>query len=144
METLTWSAFIALLISAIVSYLFHRRMIAHIYKLEQQLLDQQHENDRLLTRLNFELQHRQKAQVVAELFSKWASPLPLTDERKEELNKLSYECALWLPQTIMDDLNLRLTNNLNSKQFQQILVDVRQFLNPEIGPLNWQTIVFWK
>lgn len=144
METLTWSAFIALLISAIVSYLFHRKMIAHIYRLEQQLLDQQHENDRLLTRLNFELQHRQKAQVVAELFAKWASPLELTDERKEELNRLSYECSLWLPQEIMVDLHLRLTNNPDAKQLQQILVDVRQFLNPEIGPLDWESIVYWR
>jgi hypothetical protein len=143
MESLTWSAFIALLISAIVSYLFHNRMIARIYKLEQNLLDQQHENDRLLTRLNFELQHRQKSQIVADLFSKWSSPVGMTAVRKEELNKLSYECALWLPESIMEDLNQRLTNNPNSKQLQQILVDVRQFLNPEIGPLDWSKIVYW-
>jgi hypothetical protein len=143
MESLTWSAFIALLISAVVSYLFHRKMIAHIYKLEQQLLTQQNEYDKLLIRLNYELQLRQKAQVVAELFSKWASPIPLTDERKLELNRLSYECSLWLPQPIMADLNLRLRNDPAAKQLQEILVDVRQFLNPEIVPLNWQTIVYW-
>lgn len=144
METLTWSAFIALLISSTVSYLFHSKIIAHIYKLQQQLITQQHENDRLLKKLDFELQHRQKAQVVAELFSKWASPIPLTDDRKLELNRLSYECSLWLPQSIMDDLNLRLTNAPNAKQLQEILVDVRQFLNPEVGALNWMTIVYWK
>jgi len=118
-------------------------MIQHIFKLEQQLLTQQHDYDRLLIRLNHELQLRQKAQVVAELFSKWASPIPLTAADKLELNRLSYECSLWLPQSIMDDLHLRLTNSPNAKQLQEILVDVRQFLNPEIGPLNWQTIVYW-
>lgn len=143
METLTWSSLIALLISSIVSYLFHYRMNTRIYKLEEKLLAQQHENDRLLTKLDFELQHRQKSQIVADLFSKWTNTKNLTAERKEELNKLSYECALWLPESIMDDLNLRLTNDPNSKQLQQILVDVRQFLNPEIGPLDWTKIVYW-
>jgi hypothetical protein len=144
METLTWSAFIALLISSIISYLFQRRINAHVYKLEQQLLTQQHENERLLKKLDFEFQLRQKAQIVAELFAKWAAPGQLTDERITELNKLSYECSLWLPQKIMDDLHLRLTNSKEAKQLQEILVDVRQYLNPEIELLNWKTIVFWK
>ena len=32
---------------------------------------------------------------------------------------------------------------VEKENMQEILVDVRQFLNPEIGPLNWTTIVYW-
>jgi hypothetical protein len=143
METLTWAAFVTFMISSIVSYLFLRRNNTHLYRLEQQLLAKQHENEQLLMKLDFEFQHREKAQVIADLFAKWASPGNLTDEKKVELNRLSYECALWLPQSIMDDLHLRLTNAQGAKQLQEILSDVRLFLNPEIGHLDWQKIVFW-
>jgi hypothetical protein len=59
----------------------------------------------------------------------------LTPEHKKKLNELSFQCSLWLPQTILHDLSNRLVNAHDAKHIKEILADVRVHLgNDKIDP----------
>jgi len=85
-----------------------------------------HEYDRRLENYRRELDRKQRAAIVAELFAEWASPTP---DRKV-LNRLSWEVSLWLPSSIVKDVTKRLANASDAREVKDILVDVRKHLAP--------------
>lgn len=60
-----------------------------------------HEYDKKLEEYKYEVEKRKKAEMVARLLAHWLS-LP---EQQEELNRLTFECFLWLPDDIAQDLS---------------------------------------
>lgn len=92
----------------------------------------------------FKEDYRLKAAIVAEMFSIWCqgphSKTDLTPQDFQKLNKLIWECTFWLPDNIIADINLRLQNDTNSKDLKEILVEVREYLNPNLEHIDWQKI----
>lgn len=149
-HTLTWAAIISLLISGLVSFVLHKMLVKDISKTLKDLEDTKNENQRLLSKLRYEYDLRKKTEIVAELFALWYQTFPNTRSKKglspdefKRLNQLSYECAFWLPQNILIDLSNRLNNQPEAKDLKEILVDVRTYLNPEIGTIDWRKIIHW-
>jgi hypothetical protein len=64
---------------------------------------------------------------VAELFSKW---IFVKDEKSNtrELNKLSFEMSLWLPDDMVIEINKRLKNLTDAKPAQDLLVECRKII----------------
>ena len=143
MEALTWAALVAFSITTIGTLLVHYKTVKHIYE-EQGKLEQQR---RQIERDN---EIRQKSQIVAELFSLWNQSAPgglskkeLTPDEFKKLNQLSYECGLWLPPAILNDLSDTLAGKPGAKDRKQILVDVRYNLNPDSPKVDWTKIIHW-
>jgi len=92
----------------------------------------------------FQEDYRLKAQIVAEMFSIWHqgrySTSTLTPDDFKKLNKLVWECTFWLSDSIILDINHRLQNANGAKDLKEILVDVREYLNPEMGRIDWHNI----
>jgi hypothetical protein len=128
--TLTWASIISLFISAVVSYFVHKLLVRHVYDALKDLeeLKREHEN-------------RQKAQIVAELLALWIHGPGMTEDKRKKMNELSFQCALWLPNDIYNDLSKRLTYAPDAKDIREILADVRVHLrNKAIDP---KIIVSW-
>ena len=124
--TLTLSGILAIVISAITTYLVHKALVGDVYEV---LVD--------LEKSRVEHEKRQKAQIVAELLSLWqyAGGVERTAETRRELNELSYQCSLWLPSNILSDLAATLTHSTGAKHVKEILADVRFHLgNDRIDP----------
>lgn len=128
MDTLTLTALISLAVSTAVS-----GFIGFLY-------------NRSLQKLKFQDDYRQKAKIVAELFSQWYRGGPhtnraLTQDEFIQINKLCWECSFWLPDNIIQHIRDRLTNQAGAPDLKEILVEVRQYLNPEMDPIDWHSIV---
>jgi hypothetical protein len=82
------------------------------------------EYDRRLEEYRRELDRRERAGMVAELFAEWAS-FPADPKH---LNHLSFEAALWLPADIVKEIGKRLSNSEDAKDVKVILADVRRHL----------------
>ena len=89
---------------------------------QRQLLKAQFQYEQKLQEINFQNDFRQKASIVAEIFSIWMqsaekskSSKELTTEEFTRLNKLCWECALWLPDEILVEMTKRLSNNPEAK-----------------------------
>ncbi len=97
-----------------------------------------------LQKEKFEVDYRQKASIVAEMFSIWHqgshSKQKLTPDDYKKLNKLAWECTFWLSDDIIQDINNRLQNVHGAKDLKEILVDVRKYLNPKKTRIDWQRI----
>jgi hypothetical protein len=85
-----------------------------------------------------------KAQIVAELLALWietGSGRPAVPGVHHKLNELSFQCSLWLPKKIYEDLSKKLSHQGNAPDVKQILADVRIHLeNDKIDPaiiINW-------
>jgi hypothetical protein len=120
-STLTWSAlavvFISAIVSGLVSYFIHSKLIKHVYTVLKNLDTSKTENEK-----------RQKAQIVAELLALWMERGDPDEVRRKKLNELSFQCALWLPSNILKDLNDRLVNREDAKHVKEILAGVRVHL----------------
>ncbi len=130
MNELTWSAFGVFVISTLI--LYAKEIVSN--------------RQAMKAKLAFEA--RQKAQIVAELFALWYQTVPdshsfkaLSQDEYKRLNQLSYECSFWLPEGILNDLTLRLTNADEAKDIKDILVEVREHLGQ--ARVDWQQIVHW-
>ena len=138
METLTLTAIISVAVSAAVSGL-----IAFLY--QRQLLKAQFKFNQRLQEIEFQNDIRQKASIVAEMFSIWVhsseSGKELSHEERQKLNKLCWECSFWLPDKIALDIHKRLSNHSDAKDLKEIIMDVRQYLNPNSSKIDWQNIV---
>jgi dihydroneopterin aldolase len=80
--------------------------------------------DKRIEELKDEYSKRSRAALIADLLSEWLS----YPEKQKTLNKLTFEAFLWLPEEIAKKISLRLSNNQNSPEIQEIIVDVRRFL----------------
>ena len=59
-----------------------------------------HEYDKKLEEVKFDIKKREQAALVAELFSKWIHVDEVAMPNARELNKLSFEMSLWLPDEL--------------------------------------------
>jgi len=76
-----------------------------------------------------------KAEIVARVLAHWlAKP-----EDKEELNRLTFECYLWLPDDIARDLaDLLAYERVDEVTVRTVLIKIRKHLN--MGVKEYQTL----
>jgi hypothetical protein len=107
------------------------------------------ENERLLKRIERNIEIKERSQIVAELFTLWIQTLPgpsqkqLTPDDFAKLNRYSFECSLWLPRDIFHDLSAILTNTDVNEHYKIILKQIRMYLNPDLGEIDENTIIHW-
>lgn len=102
-------------------------------------------SDQNLEEYKYEIEKRKRAEMVAKLLAHWLS-LP---EQQEELNRLTFECFLWLPDDIAQDLSSLLALEEGDKVcVRSVLNKIRKHLNSESQSTsfnkleNYQIIVF--
>lgn len=79
--------------------------------------------------LKRELQIRDRAAKIADLISEWYS----WPESQKQLNLLTFEAFLWLPDEILEDLSAVLSHSPGAPDVRQVLSKVRNHL---IGETN--------
>ena len=79
--------------------------------------------------LRRELQIRDRAAKIADLISEWYS----WPESQKQLNLLTFEAFLWLPDDILEDLSAVLSHAPDAPDVRQVLSKVRKHL---IGSTN--------
>lgn len=104
-----------------------------------------HEYEKLSLEYKNQLEIRSRAQLIAELLAEWMStPIDggMTSDQRKQLNKLSFEASLWLPEEIARDLSKVLQLQSNAPNQFDILLRVREYLS---GPhkLNSSEITQW-
>jgi len=93
------------------------------YRLENSI---KHEYDKKLEEYKNDNEKRNKAEQISELLSEWLS---FPDSQKE-LNKLSINLFLWLPDNLAKDLSNLLSHNLNeSLDIRDFILNIRKYLN---------------
>jgi len=97
---------------------------------------------------------RQKAEIIARFFSKWtkyqAQEKDFLDKKDlidyyEELNRMSLELSLWVPdKKILEDIMLRLENKESSEDIRTLIVKIRKMiLGDKKGNFKSEKIVLW-
>jgi hypothetical protein len=110
-------------------------------RLEQSI---KHEYDKELEEYRFEMRKREQAAMIAELFSQWVIIKQKNDEtRFRELNRLSFEMSLWLPDEIAVEINKRLKNLDTAKPAEALLLDCREIIQGEKSKLRPEDITFF-
>lgn len=99
-----------------------------------------HEYDKKLEEIRYDIIKREQAAKIAELFSKWIS---LKDESKRELNRLSFEMSLWLPDDVAVEINKRLKNLDGSKSVQDLIIECRKIIQRNDTKLTPNDITFF-
>lgn len=99
-----------------------------------------HEYDKKLEEIRYEIRKREQAAIIAELFSKW---IFLRDESKRELNRLSFEMSLWLPDDVAIEINKRLKNLDVSKSVQDLIIECRKIIQRNETKLTPNDITFF-
>lgn len=100
--------------------------IDHEYakKLEQFKADLLSENARRAEELKRELQIRDRAAKIAELIAEWYS----WPESDKQLNALTFEAFLWMPDDILEDLSAVLSHSRDAPDIRAVLSKVRKHL----------------
>jgi len=110
-------------------------------RLEQSI---KHEYNKKLEEFKFEMRKREQSAVIANLFSKWLIIKQKSDEdRFRELNRLSFEMSLWLPDEIAVEINKKLKNLGSAKSIQELLIDCRQIIQGDKTKLRPEDITFF-
>ncbi len=110
-------------------------------RLEQSI---KHEYDKKLEEYRFEMRKREQAAIIAELFSQWVIIKQKNDEtRFRELNRLSFEMSLWLPDEIAVEINKGLKNLDTAKTPEVLLLDCREIIQGEKSKLRPDDITFF-
>ena len=151
---ITISSIISLVLSTTAAIFSHSLVVREVRKLTRELEDIKLINQTILQEQVYHLENRRKAEMVAEYFALWNQSAPMeyagqdgsmsirefTPNDFKRLNELSYQCAFWLPQNILNDINDRIGNVQGAKDVKQIIVDVRTFLDVNAGVVDWRTI----
>ncbi|QED38082.1 hypothetical protein FK178_10260 [Antarcticibacterium arcticum] len=93
--------------------------------------------DKQLEEFKEENLKRSKANLVAELLSEWLS----FPEDQKNLNKLTFEAFLWLPEPIANKLSKLLSHNSDSPEVREVLFDVRKYLMQNDDNLSEEKII---
>ena len=94
----------------------------------------EHEYDKKLESLRFEIRTREQAAKIAELMAEARDGnVELPPERAKKINKLAWELSLWLPAETVRELSSHLCYTKGSKSMKEILVLVRKHIlsNPD-------------
>jgi hypothetical protein len=90
--------------------------------------------------IKFEFRKREQAAMVAALFAEWVErPTTL-----RELNRLTWEATLWLPDELAREVNNRLANAEGAKNIKEILVDIKGLIQGRKSSLNPSDIVHFR
>jgi len=109
----------------------------------------EYENEKVLKKIDRSIEVKERSQIVAELFTLWMQTAPgpsqrvLLPDEIAKMNHYSYECALWLPRDIFNDLSQTLSHAKGAKHYKEILAEVRNYLNPELGEIDGASIIHW-
>ncbi len=117
----------------------------------------QHEYDFKLEKYRFQQLQRQKAEVVAKFFARWKKYHGNEEkylERNElidyyeELNQMSIELSLWIPdKDILTNIMKRLgqgNKKGDAKDIRELIGDIRKMILDDKGDsFNPQDIIFW-
>ena len=87
--------------------------------------------------IEFEFKKREQAAMVASLFAEW---IDRPNEHKE-LNRLTWEATLWLPDELAKEVNKRLVNAPDAKEMKEILVSIKGIIQGRKSSLNPAEIV---
>ena len=98
--------------------------------------------DKKLEEIKFEIKKREQSALVANMFSKWIF-LKDDSDKNRELNQLSFEMSLWLPDNIAIEVNKRLKNKKDSKTVMELIIECRKLLNDGETELKPEEITFF-
>ena len=125
--------------SAVLAALFWLLLKKWLLIRMEKSIDQEYKKK--LEEFKYEFRKREQAAQIAELLSRW---LNLKDESKRELNRLSFEVFLWLPDEIVLLLSARLKNEPNAPNVQDILLAVRKVIQKSNSPsIRSEHVVFF-
>lgn len=128
-DTVVLIAAIAL-IQALFSWWIQARLSASI----------KHEYDKKLEQLKREQDQRHKAAAIAELLAEWTH---VKDDTKK-LNQLLWEFCLYLPASLVKDLQATVSNAPGHKSAPQLIVSIRQQLLGPADPIEEQDVGHFK
>jgi hypothetical protein len=78
--------------------------------------------------------------MVASLFAEWID----NPSEQKELNRLTWEATLWLPDELAKEVNKRLANAPEAKDIREILVSVKSLIQGRRSSLNPVEIVYFQ
>jgi hypothetical protein len=87
--------------------------------------------------VKFEFRKREQAALVASLFAEWID----NPKDRKELNRLTWEATLWLPDELARAVNKRLNNAPDAKNMKVILVEVKGLIQGRKSKLDPEVIV---
>jgi hypothetical protein len=109
---ITVNAILIAVIQRLATMWLKTRLEASIrHEYDVALANLQHQYEHQMELFRFEQRRRERAAMIAELFSEWAAEQP--DFKR--LNRLSFEASLWLPAEIVPQLAKRLCNAADAK-----------------------------
>jgi hypothetical protein len=91
-----------------------------------------YEYDRLKADRENDLKRRERAQLIAELLAEWLATgngAPMTQAQRTKLNRLSFECTLWLPEDVAKELSRVLQHDPQAPNRFDLLLKVRALLS---------------
>jgi hypothetical protein len=89
--------------------------------------------------LKFEFKKREQAAMVASLSAEWMD----ASKYSKDLNRLTWEANLWLPDNIACEVNKRLSNSPGAQDVREILVAVKGLIHGRKSTLNPADIVYY-
>jgi len=90
-------------------------------------------------RIDQQQEVRQRAALMADLLSSWLK----TGTDRDELNRLSFEAFLWLPEEIANDLSNTLAHNPRAPSVRDLIIKTRQhLLGSQDSLISSKVIVF--
>ena len=89
--------------------------------------------------IKFEFKKREQAAMVASLFAEWMD----RPKEQKELNRLSWEATLWLPDDLAMEVNKRLRNAPDAKDLKEILVEIKGLIHGQKSKMNPMDIVHY-
>ena len=99
-----------------------------------------HEYDAKLEQLKREQDQRLKAVAIAEFLAEWTH---VKDDTKK-LNQLLWELCLYLPASLVKDLQATVSNSPGHKSAPQLIVAIRQHLLGGNDPITEQDVAHFK
>lgn len=100
-----------------------------------------HDYDKKLEDYRVDIEKRNKAEQISELLSEWLS---FPDSQKD-LNKLSINLFLWLPDNLLEDLSYLLSNSKEHPiDIRDFIFKIRKYLNNDTNIDKNLIILFTK
>jgi len=89
--------------------------------------------------IKFEFKKREQAAMVASLFAEWMD----RPKEQKELNRLTWEATLWLPDDLAMEVNKRLRNAPDAKDLKEILIEIKGLIHGQKSKMNPMDIVHY-
>jgi len=116
-----------------------QKSIEHAYA--KQLADYQAAIDEKLASQQEQREIRLRAALIADLLACW---LANTDDSRREMNRLSFEAFLWLPQDVAEKLSDTLAHTPGAKSVPELIAEVRKLLLGPQDSLDWRHVISFR